>query len=116
MKRFAALFSAIEAWCGSLAGLRFLDLYAGSGAVAKAVLAQARGDAAPRIMLHDYHLYCAAAPIRRARPKAIISHFTHIPWPPSSIWQTIAPREPGPGRPSWTCCPPQPAASTLGPS
>jgi 16S rRNA (guanine966-N2)-methyltransferase len=28
-----ALFSAIESWCGSLAGLRFLDLYAGSGAV-----------------------------------------------------------------------------------
>ena len=28
-----ALFSSIEAWCGSLVGLRFLDLYAGSGAV-----------------------------------------------------------------------------------
>ena len=28
-----ALFSTIEAWCGSLSGLRFLDLYAGSGAV-----------------------------------------------------------------------------------
>ena len=28
-----ALFSAIESWCGSLDGLRFLDLYAGSGAV-----------------------------------------------------------------------------------
>ena len=28
-----ALFSAIESWCGSLQGLRFLDLYAGSGAV-----------------------------------------------------------------------------------
>lgn len=28
-----ALFSAIESWCGSLHGLRFLDLYAGSGAV-----------------------------------------------------------------------------------
>ena len=28
-----ALFSAVEAWCGSLHGLRFLDLYAGSGAV-----------------------------------------------------------------------------------
>ena len=28
-----ALFSAIESWCGSLVGLRFLDLYAGSGAV-----------------------------------------------------------------------------------
>ena len=60
-------------------------------AFAKAVLAQARGDAAPRIMLHDYHLYLAAEPIRRARPKAILSHFTHIPWPPSSIWLTIAP-------------------------
>ena len=60
-------------------------------AFARAILGQARGDRAPRIMLHDYHLYCAAAPIRRARPKAIISHFTHIPWPPSSIWQTIAP-------------------------
>ena len=28
-----ALFSAIESWCGSLTGLRFLDLYAGSGAI-----------------------------------------------------------------------------------
>jgi len=28
-----ALFSAVESWCGSLTGLRFLDLYAGSGAV-----------------------------------------------------------------------------------
>jgi len=28
-----ALFSAVESWCGTLDGLRFLDLYAGSGAV-----------------------------------------------------------------------------------
>lgn len=28
-----ALFSAVESWCGTLEGLRFLDLYAGSGAV-----------------------------------------------------------------------------------
>src|SRR5918995_1691100 len=60
-------------------------------AFARAVLTQVRGDRAPRIMLHDYHLYCAAGPIRRARPHAVLSHFTHIPWPPSSIWQTIAP-------------------------
>jgi trehalose 6-phosphate synthase len=60
-------------------------------AFAKAVIGQARGDREPRIMLHDYHLYLAADPIRRARPKAVLSHFTHIPWPPSSIWQTIAP-------------------------
>ncbi len=60
-------------------------------AFAAAVVRQARGDREPRVMLHDYHLYCAAEPIRRARPRAIISHFTHIPWPPSSIWQNIAP-------------------------
>lgn len=28
-----ALFSVVESWCGSLSELRFLDLYAGSGAV-----------------------------------------------------------------------------------
>ncbi len=60
-------------------------------AFATAVLAQARGDKRPRIMLHDYHLYTAAEPIRRSRPKAILSHFTHIPWPPSSLWLAIAP-------------------------
>ncbi|MBW3612295.1 MAG: trehalose-6-phosphate synthase [Chloroflexi bacterium] len=60
-------------------------------AFARAVVAQSRGNREPRIMLHDYHLYLAAEPIRRARPNAILSHFTHIPWPPSSIWQTIAP-------------------------
>ena len=60
-------------------------------AFASAVLVQTRGDRRPRIMLHDYHLYTAAERIRRARPQAVLSHFTHIPWPPSSIWQTIAP-------------------------
>jgi len=61
-------------------------------AFADAVLAQARGDREPRIMLHDYHLYLAAAEIRRRRPEAVLSHFTHIPWPPSSLWQPIAPQ------------------------
>jgi trehalose 6-phosphate synthase len=56
------------------------------------LLNEAGRDRRPRIMLHDYHLYLAAGPIRRARPDAVLSHFTHIPWPPSSIWQTIAPR------------------------
>ena len=28
-----ALFASVESWCGPLDGLRFLDLYAGSGAV-----------------------------------------------------------------------------------
>ena len=39
-----ALFSAVESWCGSLSGLRFLDLYAGSGAVGlEALVARGRG-------------------------------------------------------------------------
>ncbi|CAN5372211.1 glycosyltransferase family 20 protein [soil metagenome] len=61
-------------------------------AFAAAVLAQTRSDRRPRIMLHDYHLYTAAESIRHARPGAVLSHFTHIPWPPSSIWQNIAPK------------------------
>lgn len=61
-------------------------------AFARAVLSQVpRRDSSPRIMLHDYHLYLAAGPIRRARPSAVLSHFTHIPWPPSSLWQVLAP-------------------------
>jgi len=60
-------------------------------AFASAILAQARGERRPRIMLHDYHLYLAAEPIRNARPGAVLSHFTHIPWPPSSIWLVVAP-------------------------
>ncbi|HSM37869.1 MAG TPA: trehalose-6-phosphate synthase [Candidatus Limnocylindrales bacterium] len=61
-------------------------------AFAAAVLAQTRSDPEPRIMLHDYHLYLAAQSIRRRRPGAVLSHFTHIPWPPSSLWQTIRPQ------------------------
>jgi trehalose 6-phosphate synthase len=60
-------------------------------AFARAVLRQATDDPQPRIMLHDYHLYLAPAMIRARRPGALISHFTHIPWPPSSLWQTITP-------------------------
>jgi trehalose 6-phosphate synthase len=60
-------------------------------AFAREVVAQAGDDRRPRIMLHDYHLYLAAEPIRASLPQALISHFTHIPWPPSSIWQAIAP-------------------------
>jgi trehalose 6-phosphate synthase len=60
-------------------------------AVASAVVGQARRDPTPRIMLHDYHLYLAAAAVRAARPAALLTHFTHIPWPPSSIWQNVSP-------------------------
>lgn len=46
-----ALFSAIEAWCGSLHGLRFLDLYAGSGAVG--LEAWSRGAGIVTLVEHD---------------------------------------------------------------
>ncbi|HEX6127554.1 MAG TPA: trehalose-6-phosphate synthase [Candidatus Limnocylindria bacterium] len=60
-------------------------------AFADALVAEAGRDPEPRIMLHDYHLYLAAQRVRQRRPCAILSHFTHIPWPPSSMWQTIRP-------------------------
>lgn len=38
-----ALFSALESWTGSLSGLRFLDLYAGSGAVGLEAMSRGAG-------------------------------------------------------------------------
>ncbi len=46
-----ALFSSVESWCGSLHGLRFLDLYAGSGAVG--LEAWSRGAAHVTLVEHD---------------------------------------------------------------
>ncbi len=46
-----ALFSSIESWCGSLSGLRFLDLYAGSGAVG--LEAWSRGAGVVTLVEHD---------------------------------------------------------------
>ena len=43
-----ALFSAVESWCGSLSGLRFLDLYAGSGAVGLEAWSRGAGGASSR--------------------------------------------------------------------
>ncbi len=43
----------------------------------------------PLVLLQDYHLYLAAGRIRLRRPDATILHFTHIPWPPVSVWQLL---------------------------
>ena len=48
-------------WRGSAGTLAMNEAFA------SAMRAQARGDRRPRIMLHDYHLYCAREPIRRLR-------------------------------------------------
>jgi 16S rRNA (guanine966-N2)-methyltransferase len=46
-----ALFSSLESWAGSLHGLRFLDLYAGSGAIG--LEARSRGAAAVTLVESD---------------------------------------------------------------
>jgi 16S rRNA (guanine966-N2)-methyltransferase len=48
-----AFFSAVESWCGSLRGLRFLDLYAGSGAVG--LEAWSRGAGVVTLVEQDRH-------------------------------------------------------------
>jgi trehalose 6-phosphate synthase len=45
------------------------------------------------VFFHDYHLYLAPRIVREARPEALLSHFVHIPWPPSDVW-TALPEEP----------------------
>lgn len=43
----------------------------------------------PIIMLQDYQLYLAAGYIREKRPKALLQHFTHIPWPDPDYWRLL---------------------------
>jgi trehalose 6-phosphate synthase len=57
--------------------------------LADAALEAAVGVGRPVFLLQDYHLYLAAARIRAQRPDATILHFTHIPWPPASLWQVL---------------------------
>lgn len=77
-----ALFSAIEAWCGSLDGLRFLDLYAGSGAIG--LEAWSRGATAVTLVESDRRtadlvvrnarlLGCDAADVRAASVPTVLA-------------------------------------------
>jgi 16S rRNA (guanine966-N2)-methyltransferase len=69
-----ALFSAIESWCGSLHGLRFLDLYAGSGAVG--LEGWSRGAGVVTLVEHDRRTASLIADNARAigfaRPHVIV--------------------------------------------
>jgi len=58
-------------------------------ALADAAVEAARGDPRPIILLQDYHLYLAAARIRKRLPEATILHFNHIPWPAAGEWQML---------------------------
>jgi trehalose 6-phosphate synthase len=46
-------------------------------------------DTAPCVMFHDYHLYLAPLYVRAQAPDAILTHFIHIPWPPTETWQGL---------------------------
>ncbi len=41
------------------------------------------------VMLHDYHLYLAPLYIRSARPRALLHHFVHVPWPSPAAWSQL---------------------------
>jgi len=59
-------------------------------AIADAVSGEiARQDTTPIVMLHDYHLYLAAAMIRERHPSIITQQFIHIPWPDIRCWQFL---------------------------
>ena len=47
----------------------------------------------PVVLLQDYHLYLAAGPIREARSRRALLHFTHIPWPAAGEWQMLPDRD-----------------------
>jgi 16S rRNA (guanine966-N2)-methyltransferase len=80
-----ALFSAIEAALGSLSGLRFLDLYAGSGAVG--LEARSRGAGVVTLVEHDRR----TATLIRDNAKAL--GFSEVEVVASSVDRALA-REP----------------------
>jgi trehalose 6-phosphate synthase len=59
-------------------------------AFADAVVAQLDDTPEALVFFQDYHLYLAPRLVREARPKALLAHFVHIPWP--TDW-SVLPRE-----------------------
>ncbi|MCL5108664.1 MAG: trehalose-6-phosphate synthase [Chloroflexi bacterium] len=59
-------------------------------AFAEAILAEVgRGDTAPAVLLHDYHLYLVAGFIRERAPAVLLRQFVHIPWPAPDSWRVL---------------------------
>jgi trehalose 6-phosphate synthase len=57
---------------------------------AEAVLDELGGDGAGKVVVfHDYHLYTAAAEVRKGAPKAFLQQFVHIPWVQSDYWRVL---------------------------
>ncbi|WP_232677878.1 16S rRNA (guanine(966)-N(2))-methyltransferase RsmD [Nocardioides sp. R-C-SC26] len=96
-----AMFSSIEAWCGSMQGLRVLDLYAGSGAIG--LEAWSRGAAAVTLVESDrrtarliesnaHALGCRAATVR---PLAVQT-FLAVPPPDDQRFDVVVSDPPYP--------------------
>jgi 16S rRNA (guanine966-N2)-methyltransferase len=83
-----ALFSAVESWCGSLHGLRFLDLYAGSGAIG--LEAWSRGAGVVTMVEHDRR----TASLIAANAKALGFVRAHVVTGPVSAMLRRAPAAP----------------------
>lgn len=90
-----ALFSAIESWAGTLSGLRFLDLYAGSGAVgleawsrgAEAVTwVESDRATAALIATNARDLGLAGADVRATR---VVQALAVLPEPPAAPYDVV---------------------------
>ena len=46
-------------------------------------------DSDPMVMVHDYQLFMVPQALRRRAPRALIQHFTHIPWPMPDYWRVL---------------------------
>jgi len=51
---------------------------------------EARGGGA-LVMIQDYHFYLVAEHVRKRCPRALLSHFVHIPWPGPDAWRILPP-------------------------
>lgn len=56
---------------------------------AEILAACAEAEQEPIIMLQDYQLYLCGGFIRERKPKAILQHFVHIPWPDPDYWRLL---------------------------
>src|SRR3989440_7851614 len=74
---------------------RIQDAWTNGYCVANRAIADAvnveieREDSTAVVMLHDYHLYLAAAMIRNDHPSVVIQQFIHIPWPDVRCWHFL---------------------------
>lgn len=44
---------------------------------------------APLVFVQDYQLYLVPGAVRQRLPRAILAHFTHIPWPGVRYWELL---------------------------